>query len=251
LNHARPVVLSIAGSDPSGGAGIQADLKTFAALGVDGCAVPVALTAQSARGVRAIHHVPPDFVAQQIEAVFSGARVSAVKIGMLGTADVVHAVADAMRRHRPPFIVLDPVIQSTSGAILLDACGVDVLRNELLPLVDLVTPNAFETGALIEGEAPVTVADARVAGERLVTLGAKNVLITGGHLMEQSDVVDVLVGTHGTRELRVPRVSGSHTRGTGCRLSSAVAAFVGLGRALPEACAQAQRFVGGTIVNAL
>lgn len=249
MNGGAPTVLSIAGSDPSGGAGIQMDLKTFAVLGVDGCAVPVALTAQNADGVRAIHLVPADFVTAQIDAVFSGAGVRAVKIGMLGTAEIVRAVADALRRHRPPFVVLDPVIRATSGATLLDDDGLGALRRELLPLVDLITPNASEAGRLLDALAPETVAEARIAGARLVAIGARNALITGSHLVSDGDVVDVLLGAYGPSDFRAPRVSGAHTRGTGCRLSSAIAAFVALGRDLPDACAEAQRFVGRTILQ--
>lgn len=226
------------------------DLKTFAVLGVDGCAVPVALTAQYSNGVSAIRLVAADFVAEQIDAVFSCTDVKAVKIGMLGTAEIVRAVAEALRRYRPPFIVLDPVIRATSGATLLDDDGVDALRRELLPLVDLVTPNASEAGRLLDAAAPQTVSEACIAAANLVAMGVRNALLTGGHLASDGEVIDVLRGAYSPREFRAPRVSGAYTRGTGCRLSSAIAAFVALGCDLPDACARAQRFVGQTITRA-
>ena len=160
-------MLSIAGSDPSGGAGIQADLKTFESLGVEGCAVPVALTVQNSRGVARTHVVAADLVTDQLDAVLSDADVRAVKIGMLGNAEVVRAVVAALRRHPPPFIVLDPVIRSTSGATLLTDDGVDALRTELLPLATLVTPNVAEAGVLEGSVAPTTIAEARRSARRL------------------------------------------------------------------------------------
>jgi hydroxymethylpyrimidine/phosphomethylpyrimidine kinase len=190
-------------------------------------------------------------VTQQLDAVFSGVEIAAVKIGMLGTFEIVEVVIDAIRRHTPSFVVLDPVIRATSGTSLLDEPGVDLMRSELLPLVDLLTPNAMEAGTLLRCTPPITTADARSAAEQLVGIGARNALVTGGHLRQDATVVDVLVGRHGIHELRSPRVSGPYTRGTGCRLSSAIAAFVALGIALPDACGEAQRFVGRTIVDGL
>jgi hydroxymethylpyrimidine kinase/phosphomethylpyrimidine kinase len=239
----RPSVLSIAGSDPSGGAGIQADLKTFETLGVDGCAIPVALTVQNSQGVGRIEPVSPDLIGEQLEAVLSDTDIRAVKIGMLATADAVRVVADAIRRHQPPFVVLDPVMRSTSGAALLTDDGIAVLRREMLPLVTLVTPNADESGMLLDRAAPCTVADARRAAEDIRALGARNVVVTGGHTDGGEDVVDVFAGEIGACDTRAPRVAVARTHGTGCRYSSAVAAFVALGLPLNEACAGAQFFV--------
>jgi hydroxymethylpyrimidine/phosphomethylpyrimidine kinase len=237
-------VLSIAGSDPSGGAGIQADLKTFESLGVEGCAVPVALTVQNSRGVIRSQMVAAGLVAEQLEAVLSDIDVRAVKIGMLGDAENVRAVAAGLRRHPPPFVVLDPVIRSTSGATLLTDDGVDALRTELLPLVTLLTPNVAEAGVLEGAVAPATVAEVRRSARRLRSLGVPYVVVTGGHLSSDEEVVDVLADERGEREMRAPRARVSRTHGTGCRFSSAVAAFVALGAGLDDACARAQRYVG-------
>jgi hydroxymethylpyrimidine kinase/phosphomethylpyrimidine kinase len=236
-------VLSVAGSDPTGGAGIQADLKTFEALGADGCAVPVALTVQNSRGVARVDVVPPDLVAQQIDAVLSDIDVRAVKIGMLANASIVRVVADAIRRYHPPFVVLDPVIRSTSGATLLSDDGVDVLRTDLLPLVTLVTPNAAEAGILAGARPPTSVSEAHTAAKNIRSSGARNVLVTGGHVAAGGQVVDVLGGEDGDAEFSIERIPIARTHGTGCRLSSAIAAHVALGTPLVEACGAAQRFV--------
>jgi len=240
-------VLSVAGSDPSGGAGVQADLKTFEALGVEGCAIPVALTVQNSRGVARVEAVSPQLVAEQLDAVLSDAQVRAVKIGMLASAEIVRAVSDALLTYAPPFTVLDPVIRSTSGAVLLADDGVAALQ-ELLSLVTLVTPNAAEAGVLTGLRAPASVAEARVAAKRLRELGARNVLVTGGHIDAAGQVVDVLAGEEGSADFSIPRVVPvlvARTHGTGCRLSSAIAAHVARGSSLAQACAAAQQFVGG------
>jgi hydroxymethylpyrimidine/phosphomethylpyrimidine kinase len=236
-------VLSVAGSDPSGGAGLQADLKTFEALGVEGCAIPVALTVQNSRGVARVEAISPQLVAEQLEAVLSDAQVRAVKIGMLANAEIVRAVSGALRAHALPFTVLDPVIRSTSGATLLDDDGVAALH-ELISLVTLVTPNAAEAALLTGIRSPASVAEARVAAKKLRELGARNVLVTGGHIGADGQVIDVFAGDEGDAEFSTPRVVVARTHGTGCRLSSAVAAHVARGASLTDACAAAQRFVG-------
>ena len=244
-----PNVLSIAGSDPSGGAGIQADLKTFAALGVYGCAVLTALTAQNTVEVSAVLPVPADFLRRQLEAVFTDVRVDAVKIGMLGAADAVRAVAAILRVYRPAFVVLDPVLRATTGAPLLDTDALVALRDELLPLVTVVTPNADEAGALLGIAAPRSVAEARAAASLLVARGVGAALVTGGHLADAEASVDVLHDGRVVRELRVPRVPSAGIHGTGCTLSSAVAALLAQGRELPQACAEAQQFVAASITR--
>jgi hydroxymethylpyrimidine/phosphomethylpyrimidine kinase len=175
--------------------------------------------------------------------VLSDAHVRAVKIGMLANAEIVRAVSDALRTYAPPFTVLDPVIRSTSGATLLVDDGVAALR-ELLSLVTLVTPNAAEAGVLTGLRAPTSVAEARVAAKKLCELGARNVLVTGGHIDADGQVIDVLAGEEGDADFSIPRVVVARTHGTGCRLSSAIAAHVARGRSLAEACAAAQQFVG-------
>lgn len=220
-----PNVLTIAGSDPSGGAGIQADLKTFSALGAYGTAVLTALTAQSTRGVAAVHAVPPEFVAQQLSVLFDDVRIDAVKIGMLGDAPVVRAVAQVLRQHTPPYVVLDPVMVAKSGDRLLAPDAVDALRDELLPLADLLTPNLPEAADLLgqaqaRDEAGMQDQLARLAG---LTRG---VLLKGGHLPGGLDRSPDLLRVDGeTVRLDAARIATGNTHGTGCTLSSACAAL--------------------------
>ena len=240
-------VLSIAGSDPSGGAGIQADLKTFAALGVYGCAAITALTAQNTTGVFGLFPVPAEFLRQQLDAVFADVPIDAVKIGMVGSAAAIRTLAAVLRVHQPPFVVLDPVLRATTGARLLATDAIATLCDELLPLVTLVTPNASEAGALVGENAPRTVADARDVAALLVQRGARAALITGGHLEDDAHSVDVLHDGIRIHLTSVERVPAGDTHGTGCTLSSAIAALLARGRALPEACAEAQQFVADAI----
>jgi hydroxymethylpyrimidine/phosphomethylpyrimidine kinase len=216
-------VLSIAGTDPSGGAGVQADLKTFSALGVYGMTVATALVAQNTRGVAAIHHVPADFITRQLETLFEDVRVDAVKIGMLGTADAVRAVAAALTTYGPPYVVLDPVMVASSGDRLLDANAVSTLCEELLPVVDLVTPNLAEAAVLLGEEEAATEEEAFAQLERLQTL-IPGLLITGGHL-RGDESVDLLAIEGSVTRLRSPRVQTRNTHGTGCTLSAAIAAL--------------------------
>lgn len=245
-----PNVLTIAGSDPSGGAGLQGDLKTLAALGVWGCAVPTALTVQHTRAVQAVWPVPAACVAAQLDALFDDVAIHAVKVGMLGDAAVARAVADALGRHRPPHVVLDPVLGASTGGALLDAGGLDALRDRLLPLVTLVTPNAHEAGALLDAPPPTTADEAAEAARALVALGAGAALVTGGHLGDPAECVDVLYDGAAVHAVRTPRVPGGGAHGTGCALASALAALLAHGRPLAAACAEAQRFVAGAIAAA-
>lgn len=246
-----PIALTIAGSDSSGGAGIQADLKTFAALRVYGASVITALTAQNTLGVQGIHDVPAGFIAAQIDSVFSDLAVGAVKIGMLSQVGVIEAVAAGLARHAGGIpIVLDPVMVATSGDRLISDDAVAAVRRHLLPLADLVTPNLPEAGILI-GEPVATSENAAVAqGRRLLAMGARAVLIKGGHA-EGTESVDHLMSADGTmRRFAAPRIATTSTHGTGCTLSSAVAAGLARGLALPEAVGQAKRFVTAAIAAA-
>lgn len=243
-----PVALTIAGSDSGGGAGIQADLKTFAALGVYGASAIAALTAQNTLGVQAIHDVPAEFVAAQIESVFADLPVAAVKIGMLSRGSVIEAVADALApRAAEVAIVLDPVMVSTSGHRLIADEAVEILRRRLMPLADLVTPNLPEAAALL-GEPVAATENAAVAqARRLLALGARAVLIKGGHA-EGSESVDHLVTASGTlRRFATARIATRNTHGTGCTLSSAVAAGLAKGMPLSEAAAAAKAYVTAAI----
>jgi hydroxymethylpyrimidine/phosphomethylpyrimidine kinase len=223
------VVLSIAGSDPSGGAGIQADLKTFSALGVYGCAVITALTAQSTIGVTGVLPIPAAFVTQQIDTLLADVQVDAVKIGMLADAGIVHAVAAALDRHQPPVVVLDPVMVATSGDRLLAAAAEQAMRTELIPRADIVTPNLAEAAVLLGCEPATDVGQGREQVSALLRLGARRVLLKGGHFPGASTrrrATDLLGGAGmGTLELQEPWIETVNTHGTGCTLSSALAAL--------------------------
>jgi hydroxymethylpyrimidine/phosphomethylpyrimidine kinase len=242
-------VLSIAGSDPSGGAGIQADLKAFSARGVYGMAVLTALTAQNTQGVFGVHLVPPQFVADQIKAVFADIRVDAVKIGMIANAGIAEAVADALEPHRGIPVVLDPVMVAKGGASLLAKEAVEALIRRLLPLATVLTPNLPEAAALLHE----AVAEDRIAmGEqarRLVALGPANVLIKGGHL-ETEESPDVLASADGLAWFEGSRIPTHNTHGTGCTLSSAIAAELAKGASPVDAVAAAKHYLAGAIAQA-
>ncbi|MEQ5838770.1 bifunctional hydroxymethylpyrimidine kinase/phosphomethylpyrimidine kinase [Paraburkholderia acidicola] len=246
MTHAIPNVLTIAGSDSGGGAGIQADLKAFSALGAYGASVITALTAQNTRGVTAIHTPDPGFVTAQLDAVFDDIRIDAVKIGMLANAQIARAVADALRRYQPKHIVLDTVMISKSNHALLAPDAVAAVRDELLPLASLVTPNLPEAAALL-GEAAVTDEAGMIRqGEALRALGAQAVLMKGGHLAA-SDSPDWLIQEHGTLRLGGPRVPVKNTHGTGCTLSSSIAALVAQRDDLASAVAEAKVYLTGAL----
>ena len=229
-----PRVLVIAGSDSGGGAGIQADLKTFSALGVYGASVVTALTAQNTVGVQGIHDVPPAFVAAQIDSVFSDLSVDAVKIGMLSRPDVIEAVADGLTRHRAERVVLDPVMVAASGDRLLLPEAIDTLRRVLIPKALLVTPNLPEAAALLDEPVATDEEAMRAQGERILALGPGAVLVKGGHA-KGAESVDVLVDRSGVRRFASPRIATNNSHGTGCTLSSAVAAGLAKGMGLHEA----------------
>lgn len=240
-------VLSIAGSDPSGGAGVQADLKALSAMGAYGMAVLTALTAQSTRGVDAVHRVPAAFVAAQLDTLAADVRIDATKIGMLGDAEVAGVVANAIERHHLRRVVLDPVMVSSTGHLLLERDAVEVVRSRLLPLADLVTPNLPEAAALL-GTAPA--ADRAAMEEQaaaLVGLGARRALVKGGHL-GGDDSSDVLVEAGSPpRWVLGRRVATANDHGTGCTLSSAIAALVAAGRPWPEAVEVAKAYLAGAL----
>lgn len=244
-----PITLTIAGSDSSGGAGIQADLKTFSALGVYGASVITALTAQNTRGVSAIHVVPADFVAAQMDAVFSDLDVRAVKIGMLARADIVACVAASLARHRAPNIVFDPVIVATSGDRLLEADAVERLREELMPRAAVVTPNLAEAAALLDAPVATDEGEMREQGERLLRLGAQAVLMKGGH-GRGAESTDLLVEPSGVACFAATRIVTRNTHGTGCTLSSAIAAGLAKGLPLADAVRAAKGYVTAAIAAA-
>lgn len=239
-------VLSIAGSDSGGGAGIQADLKTFSALGCYGMTAITAITAQNTCGVRAIHGLPPDILRAQIDAVVEDIGVDAVKIGMLHAPEVVQVVADAIRRHQLPNVVLDPVMVATSGDRLIAEDTVGNLVRELFPLAALVTPNLDEAGWLL-GRQIRHEDELAAAADELLALGARAVLLKGGHLPGQR-VVDLLALPGGVRHrLASERIATHNGHGTGCTLSSAIAAQLALGLDLVAAVQAARSYILGAI----
>jgi hydroxymethylpyrimidine/phosphomethylpyrimidine kinase len=278
-----PIALTIAGSDSGGGAGIQADLKTFAALGVYGASVVTALTAQNTGGVRAIHYPPPGIVGAQIEAVLEDFAVAAIKIGMLGSPAIVDVVAERLLSERLPsthspsrdgrpcerplgrgdetllplgeggpkgrmraFIVYDPVMIASSGDALSGAGFVEAVRRALLPLVDCLTPNLAEAAMLLGEPIARSEADRARQGEALLKLGPRAVLIKGGHL-DGEEAVDLLATENAVRRFAAPKLASQNLHGTGCVLSSAIAANIVLGVPLPEAVAAAKTFVRESI----
>ena len=243
------IALSIAGSDSSGGAGVQADLKTFAALGVYGATVITALTAQNTQGVAAIHDVPADFIAAQIDAIFTDLDVAAVKIGMLSQASAVVAVTGGLRRHRAKNIVLDPVMVATSGDVLLGGDAVESLRRELIPGALMITPNLPEAAALIGASPARSEKEMEAQARELLTLGPSYVLIKGGH-GEDAESVDLLIDQGAVVRLSARRVATKNTHGTGCTLSAAIAAGLAKGLDAVEAVREAKSYVTSAIATA-
>jgi hydroxymethylpyrimidine/phosphomethylpyrimidine kinase len=285
VDRRLPIALTIAGSDSGGGAGIQADLKTFAALGVYGATVVTALTAQNTRTVRRIHFPSPEMVADQIDLVLEDFNVAAIKIGMLGQAEIAQVVADALstpssrtssdragesllprgeggpigrsqerpspdglRRRMRAFIVYDPVMIASSGDALIGANFVETVRASLLPLVDCLTPNLAEAAALLGERIARSEAEMARQGEALLELGPRAVLMKGGHL-ESEEAIDLLVTEGRIHRFAAPRLSSKNLHGTGCTLSSAIAANIVLGASLPGAVAAAKAFVRQAIAH--
>jgi hydroxymethylpyrimidine/phosphomethylpyrimidine kinase len=233
--------LTIAGSDSGGGAGIQADLKTFAAHRVHGLSAIAALTAQHTRGVTAVNVPSMAFLRAQLDACFDDFDIRAVKLGMLATAEVIGVVADALRSHRPATLVVDPVMVATSGAKLLEDSALQALRTQLLPLADVVTPNLPEAELLLGRSIP-HVAAMRPAANDLLALGARAVFLKGGHLPGDGDVVDLYADGDGYVETSHPRLA-LEAHGTGCTLASAIAARGALGMTMKDACLAASDYV--------
>jgi hydroxymethylpyrimidine/phosphomethylpyrimidine kinase len=240
--------LTIAGSDSGGGAGIQADLKTFAAHRVYGTSAITAVTAQNTLGVTAWQALPADLVTAQIEAIAGDIGADAVKIGMLGSAAIVEAVAAAIADIDLPHVVLDPVMVAKGGDRLLDKDAVATLRLELLARAHVVTPNLPEAEVLA-GMAIGSIDDMRTAGERILALGPRVVVVKGGHL-DGPESIDVVVSRDGTYELRAPRIATRHTHGTGCTLSSAIAANLALGMDDRTALTRAREYLDGALRHA-
>ncbi|MBT9177140.1 MAG: Hydroxymethylpyrimidine/phosphomethylpyrimidine kinase [Firmicutes bacterium] len=239
--------LTIAGSDSSGGAGIQADLKTFSALGVYGMSVITAVTAQNTCGVSAVQDISPAIISAQIEAVFSDIPVHAVKIGMVSKVETIETIAASLGRFAPRFVVLDPVMVAKSGHALIEPAAIAALRTRLFPLALLITPNIPEAETLL-GEKIADVAAMERAARALYACGPRAVLVKGGHL--DGEAVDVLFDGHECRHFTAPRLAARHTHGTGCTLSAAIAALLARGYLLTEAVERAKTYISGAIAHA-
>ena len=247
MPQAPPVVLTIAGFDPSSGAGITADIKTIAAHGCYGIACITALTVQSTAGVKSVTGVSPELVGETLEELTRDLDVAAVKIGMLGTGKVVRTVIDFFTRNKSPHVVLDPVLKSTSGADLIDAVGARLLVEKLLPLSEVITPNVDEASALTG--LPVTEPEQmKSAASKLHVMGVPNVVITGGHLEKAIDVLSFASrGSFEQQLFKAERQRSSSTHGTGCAFSSAIACHLACGRGIPEAVLLAKAYVAAAI----
>jgi len=243
------IALTIAGSDSSGGAGIQADLKTFSALGVYGASVITALTAQNTRRVNAVHDVPADFITAQIDTVFADLAVNAVKLGMLSQPAAIRAVAEALERHAVTCLVVDPVMIAGSGDALLAPQAVGLLRKAIVPKALLLTPNLPEAAALLEAPLAQSETQIREQGERLMALGAKAVLVKGGH-GTGPESVDLLITADSYVRLAADRITTNNTHGTGCTLSAAITAGLAKGLALVDAVRAAKAYVTAAIKGA-
>lgn len=253
LANMQPVVLSIAGFDPSSGAGITADIKTAAAHGCFAVTSITAVTVQTTQGVRRVEPIPGEIVSETLYELAADLPIHAVRIGMLGSSEVAEAVAGFLETTRPPNIVLDPILRSSSGADLIDTKGEEILKNRLLPLATLVTPNLAEAAALTVRPV-LRIEEMRVAGRELLRLGARNAVVTGGHL--EGDAVDLLLWRPDLtnevfeEELRGERIQSTSTHGTGCAFATAVTCHLARGFRIPEAVAGAKEFVRSAIENA-
>ena len=247
VNQQRiPNALTVAGSDSGGGAGIQADLKAFSANGVYGASVITALTAQNTRAVTAIADLEPDFIKAQMDAVFDDLTIDAVKIGMLSRPDVITTIADSLTRHKPAHIVLDPVMVAKSGDKLLGDDAISTLRENLLPIASLVTPNLPEAAVLLDEDPPETPDQMEELGHRILALGPKAVLMKGGHLPGDT-LVDILITKETVQRFESKRIETQNTHGTGCTLSSSIAAQLALGHDLVDAVKNARTYLMAAI----
>lgn len=239
-------ILTIAGSDSGGGAGIQADLKTIAALECYGLSVITAVTAQNTRSVRAIHEMPPDFLNTQLEAVFEDIRIDAVKIGMVGSPALINVIVKALQRFKPAHVVIDPVMVSGTGARLADDKTIAMMKKNLVPMATVLTPNIPEAQVLLDKEFD---GDLEAFAQDLLTLEPRAVMLKGGHLGGKESI-DVYADEKQSVTLREERINTEHTHGTGCTLSSALAVYLARGLPPPEAAVAAKKYVTGALRHA-
>lgn len=247
LNADTPIVLTIAGSDSGGGAGIQADIKAISATGSFACSAITAITSQNTCGVSAIFPIPLDHVASQLDAVFSDLNVIAVKVGMLADSGIIKVVADKIKQYQPKHLVVDPVMVATSGDLLLEESAISTLKTELLPLADVITPNLPEGATLTGSPVPTTSSEMDQMVEKLRALGCSSVLLKGGHLESDNDSNDLLIFAESVETLSAKRVDTKNTHGTGCTLSSAIASYLAQGHDLISAATLAKSYISQAI----
>ncbi|UAB71142.1 bifunctional hydroxymethylpyrimidine kinase/phosphomethylpyrimidine kinase [Vibrio sp. SCSIO 43132] len=245
-----PIVLTIAGSDSSGGAGIQADIKSISATGGYACSVITALTAQNTQGVSGIHSVPVEFVEQQLDSVFSDLNVIAVKVGMLNDTQIIKSVARRLRQYQPQYLVVDPVMVATSGDKLLEDSAVETLKQELIPLATLITPNLPEAAVLTGLDLPDNEDDMVAMTDALKATDTLNILLKGGHLETDDSSTDLLITSQKISRFSAKRHTSKNTHGTGCTLSSAIASYLAQGQPLEQAVSMAKNYITKAIAHA-
>ncbi|NLS12053.1 bifunctional hydroxymethylpyrimidine kinase/phosphomethylpyrimidine kinase [Vibrio sp. SM6] len=250
VNSKTPIVLTIAGSDSGGGAGIQADIKAISATGSYACSVITAITAQNTLGVNAIFPIPIEHVEHQLDAVFSDLNVVAVKVGMLADSAIIHAVAKKLMQYQPPFLVVDPVMVATSGDLLLEQSAISTLKTTLLPMANLITPNLPEGAALTGLPVPNTEQEMTQLIDELRQIGCDAVLLKGGHLETSRDSNDLLILPDATQKLTSKRIATRNTHGTGCTLSAAIASYLAQGHDLQSAVVEAKHYITAAIAHA-
>ncbi|NOH95976.1 bifunctional hydroxymethylpyrimidine kinase/phosphomethylpyrimidine kinase [Vibrio sp. 99-70-13A1] len=245
-----PIVLTIAGSDSGGGAGIQADIKAMSATGSFACSVITAITSQNTQGVSAIFPIPLEHVASQLDAVFTDLNIVAVKVGMLADSEIIKVVAEKIKQYQPKHLVIDPVMVATSGDLLLKESAISTLKNELIPLADIITPNLPEGAALTGKPVPESESDMQGMIEELRALGAKAVLLKGGHLEKDENSNDLLILPSSSSLISAKRCPTKNTHGTGCTLSSAIASFLAQGNELSQAVNLGKQYISEAIAHA-
>lgn len=250
VRSTTPIVLTIAGSDSGGGAGIQADIKAMSATGSYACSVITAITAQNTLGVSAIFPIPLEHVEKQLDAVFTDLNIVAVKVGMLADCDIIKVVAAKLSQYKPQFLVVDPVMVATSGDLLLQESAIETLKTELLPMADVITPNLPEGAALIGCEIPKTEQEMTEMVAQLRGLGADSVLLKGGHLEQDDNSNDLLILSDDVAHLSAKRVNTKNTHGTGCTLSSAIASYLAQGHGLLESVKLGKSYISNAIAHA-
>ncbi|GAD89622.1 hydroxymethylpyrimidine/phosphomethylpyrimidine kinase [Vibrio halioticoli NBRC 102217] len=245
-----PIVLTIAGSDSGGGAGIQADIKAISATGSYACSVITALTAQNTQGVSGILPISAEFIEQQLDAVFTDLDVVAVKVGMLAEAALIEAVVKKLKQYQPKYLVVDPVMVATSGDLLLQQSAIATLKTQLLPLADVITPNLPEAATLLNQELPTTELQMNAMIEDLRALDCKAVLLKGGHLESESTSTDLLITANKVETFTVERINTQNTHGTGCTLSSAIASYLAQTGDLIESVSLGKEYISNAIAHA-